>query len=269
MSRFERKIGHLGWAVDEQGRPASRHGGPMVIAHRGASDHAQENSLGAFELASRLGADMWELDVRNTVDGVPVVSHDDHLERVFGVDAHISELTLAQLQALQDVHVPTLEEVILLADYLQAGLYIEIKGEGANLPSLRLLQEKCFGFAALGSFHPHQVRELAERDCPYPLSILVGLEHDPFELARLAQADMIHLCWERASDRPDGLVDQALMARARSEGLPIILWHEERPDVIDAIMRKDVVGVCSNRPELLASCRASAARLSGQEGSEA
>ena len=260
---FFRKIQALGWALDADGKPASRFGGPMIIAHRGASDHAQENTLPAFELATRFGADMWELDVRNTADGIPVISHDDNLERVFGVDATISSLTLDQLQALENVHVPTLEEAIILADHLDTGLYIEIKGEGASLTSLKLLQEKFFGFAALGSFIPDYLADLAECDCPYPLSVLVGPDHDPFELANAAYADAIHLCWERASDRPDQLLNDALVERARAEDLPIILWHEERPEVIRKIMQKDVIGVCSNRPELLVPYASSSARPSG------
>nr|WP_321456594.1 glycerophosphodiester phosphodiesterase [uncultured Cohaesibacter sp.] len=265
---FKKKIERLGWPLDQHGNPASRHGGPMIIAHRGASDHAQENSLDAFELASRLGADMWELDVHNTADGIPVINHDDHLERVFDVDARISELTLAQLESLENVHVPTLEEVILLADHLETGLYIEIKGQGSNLTTLKLLQEKHFGFAALGSFIPDYVTELAEQNCPYPLSSLIANGYDPFEVAKVARADIIHLCWERASDRPDTLLTPSLMSRAEEEALPIVLWHEERPVVIREIMQKNVIGVCSNRPELLASCSASTAKLAGQEGPE-
>ena len=49
----------------------------LVIAHRGASAYASENTLRAFELAVRQGADMCELDVQRTADGVLVVFHDD------------------------------------------------------------------------------------------------------------------------------------------------------------------------------------------------
>jgi glycerophosphoryl diester phosphodiesterase len=58
---------------------------PLAIGHRGASGHATENTLTAFAKASDLGAEMWELDTQLTKDGVCVVSHDDHLQRVFAV----------------------------------------------------------------------------------------------------------------------------------------------------------------------------------------
>ena len=184
--------------------------------------------------------------------------------RVFGVDASIEDLSLAQLQALDNVDVPTLEEAVDLAAYLGAGLYIEIKGDGANQSTLALLQHKRFNFATLGSFQPDHLSELAALGCPYPLAILVGPNHDPFAIAEAARADVMHLCWERASDRPDRLLDNELMDRARMTGLPIVLWHEERPDVILEVMKADVIGVCSNRPELLVPYAGSPARPSDQ-----
>ncbi|WP_373236300.1 glycerophosphodiester phosphodiesterase [Cohaesibacter celericrescens] len=252
---FATKTSTLGW-------PDSRFGGPYIIGHRGASHHAIENSLSAFKLASELGADLWELDVRNTADGICVVSHDDDLSRVFGVDAKISELTLSALQALETALVPTLKQVIALAKQYNSGLYIEIKGDGAGLTAWQDLTEAGYSFAALGSFVPAQVSQLAAMGCPYPLTTLVRVGDDPFAQAKMAAADAVHLCWERASDRPDNLLTVTLMDKAREENLPIFLWHEERADVIKAIMAMDVAGVCSNRPELLVPYATSPARPS-------
>ena len=58
-----------------------------VIAHRGASAYAPENTLPAFELAARQGADMIELDVQRSADGVLVIFHDDTTERWDGARA--------------------------------------------------------------------------------------------------------------------------------------------------------------------------------------
>src|SRR5687767_10794848 len=68
-----------------------------VIAHRGASGYAPENTLPAFELAIVQGADALELDVRLTADGVPVVIHDPTLERTIGRPARVGDLTADQL----------------------------------------------------------------------------------------------------------------------------------------------------------------------------
>src|SRR5881296_638063 len=68
-----------------------------VIAHRGASGSAPENTLATFELAVRQGADAFELDVRLTADGVPVVLHDPTLERTTDHRGPLAALRVADL----------------------------------------------------------------------------------------------------------------------------------------------------------------------------
>src|SRR5204862_7422311 len=69
-----------------------------VIAHRGASGVAPENTLPAFELALRQGADALELDVRLTRDGAAVVIHDATLERTTDLAGPVLAHTLAELR---------------------------------------------------------------------------------------------------------------------------------------------------------------------------
>ncbi|MDP1732662.1 MAG: glycerophosphodiester phosphodiesterase [Devosia sp.] len=233
------------------GWPADRGNLPLCIGHRGASGHATENTLQAFALASRMGAEMWELDTQLTRDGVCVVSHDDHLERVFGVDRRISEMSAAELAALPGVEVPTFAEVAALARTLNAGLYIELKAPGTGQICWRELMLHDQRFACLGSFDTAQVRELRDSGCDYPLSVLVRVGHDPHALGDSAGADILHLCWERAGERPQDLVTEALLARAFRAGREIVLWHEERPQIIVDIVKLPVLGVCTDLPETL------------------
>jgi glycerophosphoryl diester phosphodiesterase len=95
---------------------------PIVIAHRGASAHAPENTLAAFELALRQGADAVELDVKLSRDQQPVVIHDQTVDRTTDGKGRVSDLTLAELRRLdagshfdvayQGEPIPTLEEVL-------------------------------------------------------------------------------------------------------------------------------------------------------------
>jgi len=103
---------------------------PAVVAHRGASADAPENTLEAFSLALDMGADILELDVHATSDGVPVVIHDDMIERTSDGAGRVAALTLAELRRYdfgyafspdggashpyrgQGVRIPTLEEVL-------------------------------------------------------------------------------------------------------------------------------------------------------------
>jgi glycerophosphoryl diester phosphodiesterase len=81
---------------------------PLVIAHRGASAVAHENSLAALESAIAGGADLVEVDVRLSADGVPVAAHDPDLTRLAGTNVQVSVLTASEL-ALHGIE--TLETV--------------------------------------------------------------------------------------------------------------------------------------------------------------
>lgn len=84
---------------------------PLVIAHRGETDHALENSLEAFKAAVDEGAGAVELDIHLTSDNKLVVIHDDTLDRTYGVPGNVSKMTSEQLRALG---VPMLDEVLQL-----------------------------------------------------------------------------------------------------------------------------------------------------------
>jgi len=227
---------------------------PIAIAHRGASDHAPENTLAAFRVAADLAAEMWELDIRLSRDGVCVVSHDDDLARVTGESLRISTASWEQISALplpDAQHVPRLEEVIDLARQTGCGLYIEIKSDGAGPLAWRLLREAGFRFAALGSFNVAWVGELRDAGCTYPLSVLVPAEVDPFAYMRGVAVEIVHLCWRNASASPQDLLTDELMRKLADHGHQVVLWDEDRVAVLDGLEGKPVMGICSNRPEML------------------
>lgn len=113
---------------------------PAIIAHRGASAYAPENTLAAFELAVRQKADAIELDAKLTLDNHVVVFHDQTLERTTGVHGRVIGSKLADLRRLDagshfDVAywgetIPTLDEVFELV-----GRYILINVELTNYAS--------------------------------------------------------------------------------------------------------------------------------------
>ncbi|WP_064685258.1 glycerophosphodiester phosphodiesterase [Rhizobium bangladeshense] len=236
---------------ERYGWPAAKGQIPFCIGHRGASGHERENTLAAFRRATELGAEMWELDTQLTGDGVVVVSHDDHLERVFGIDRRISDMTAAELAALDGVDVPRFSEVAALARETGTGLYVELKASGTGLRCWRHLAEMNQRFACLGSFDTEQVRELRDAGCDFPLSVLIRVGHDPHALGDEAGADILHLCWERAVERPQDLINDALMQRAFEAGREIVLWHEERPAILDDIIKLPVLGICTDLPDLM------------------
>ncbi|MBI3536498.1 MAG: hypothetical protein HY070_02885, partial [Chloroflexi bacterium] len=95
---------------------------PLIIAHRGASAEAPENTLAAFTRAFELGADGIELDVTLTKDNIPVVIHDDTVNRTTNARGVVSEMLLAEIKQLdagswkdakyRGEKIPTLEETL-------------------------------------------------------------------------------------------------------------------------------------------------------------
>ena len=110
---------------------------PQVIAHRGSSGEAPENTLASLHLAGQQGAKWVEIDVILRADGVPVIFHDDYLSRTTNGDGLIHKTLLSDLKKL-DVgswkdpkfhaeRIPTLLEAIEVISQYGMGLNLEIK----------------------------------------------------------------------------------------------------------------------------------------------
>src|SRR2546430_906948 len=118
------------------GPQISRQSSPAVVAHRGASATYPENTLEAFEGAVAAGADVVELDVRLTADGVPVILHDLDVGNRTEGSGFVHTLTLAQVKRLDAsggrrprAEIPTLGEALEVLSG-RVGVNVEIK----NLP---------------------------------------------------------------------------------------------------------------------------------------
>jgi len=130
-------------AAEDGGRAVS------IIAHRGASAYAPENTLAAFRLADELGADWFELDCRFSSDDEVVVMHDDSVERTTDGEGHVRALTLAELKALDagswkgpefaGERIPTLAEALDCAKDA-IGVYIEVKGSADHALRARIIE---------------------------------------------------------------------------------------------------------------------------------
>lgn len=130
----------------------------QVIAHRGASAYAPENTLASFRKAAEMGADYFELDCRLSKDGEVIILHDADLERVTGVKSTAADLTLAEIQALdagswfspefKGEKIPTLREALAVATP-SCGVYVEIKAEAGDSETSALLLKYCADQATL------------------------------------------------------------------------------------------------------------------------
>src|SRR5919206_711274 len=163
---------------------------PLVIAHRGASAYAPENTMPAFELAVRQGADMLELDVLRSADGVLAVFHDDTTERWDGQRRLAAACSLAELQALDigGERVPTLAEVCAFARERNIRLNVELKGAGFGADVARMLHaERIEELVLISSFVEAALHEFAAASPHIPRAYLMG--NDSYRLdIRLREA---------------------------------------------------------------------------------
>lgn len=152
---------------------------PVVIAHRGASAHAPENTLSAFKLAIDQGADVIEFDVQLSSDKSVVVYHDHSLERTTDGAGYVKDKNLDYLKSLNagkaygsaydDEKIPTLDEVFQLVGK-ESFYNIELKNSLTpfdDLPSLVLQQIKNHNFldrVLISSFNPIALFKLIKQN---------------------------------------------------------------------------------------------------------
>lgn len=123
---------------------------PFIFAHRGASAHAPENTLAAFELAIQQNADGIELDVKLTADGQVVVIHDATVDRTTGARGRVKDLPLTDLRSLdagsffapnfKAEKIPTLEDVF---EAVGRRTLINVELTNYNTPRDHLVESVC------------------------------------------------------------------------------------------------------------------------------
>ncbi len=227
-----------------------------IVAHRGASHYAPDNTLTAFRLAKDMGAEMIETDIRRSADGKIVVYHDSYVKIPGGCDVHIDHATLDDLLKIPlegGEHIPRFEDVVALCRELALGIYLEFKDTDDELTAqiidilrqMRML-DQCILF---GSRADHVVTvKLIDPTARTAFSYRQpGL--DPLLIAQATRADGLNLAWEDYPE-PHKLVTPKWLARVRGAGLRIMSWHEERASELEALIALGIDNICTNDPAL-------------------
>ena len=224
---------------------------PLIIGHRGASADAPENTLAAFALALEQNADGIEFDVQLCADGVPVIMHDDTVDRTCDGVGRVADLTLTELRMMtieQEHVIPTLDELFEMLG--RRTLYnVELKALGMNDGGLAAAVANCIEGHGVGdrvivsSFSPFVVRE-ARRHLVRSIPVAHLRER------RLTQ--LAHAFVRAEADHPDrALVDEAMMAWARRRGLRVNVWTVDDPAEARRLIDLGVHGLITNRPGAL------------------
>jgi glycerophosphoryl diester phosphodiesterase len=245
----------------------------LVIAHRGASADAPENTLPAFEAAMQRGADAFELDVRLTADGAPVVIHDDTLDRTTDRSGLVRAHTLAELRSVDagarftsdqgrthpyrggDVRIPTLGEVLWA--FPRMPMLLEIKEPEAQEAVRKvLLQEAAAGRCAVASEHQAALRLFDEPPFTRGAS---GAEISALYWAALLGRRPPAAGYRLLSvpERYRGLTvpTRRFVAAARGLGCPVHVWTVDRPAAARRLWHAGVAGIVTNAPRSILEAR--------------
>ena len=242
----------------------------LIIAHRGASSYAPENTIAAFDLALQMGASHLELDVHLTRDDHLVIIHDDTVDRTTNGTGPVADQTLTVLQTLDagawfgeafaGARIPTLADV--LARYQgRAHLHIELKGHTAHLPQRTVDLVRAHGMAQHVTFtsfqHPH-LRKMRAYAPELPIGWLVGEISD----AVIAQAHALgctQLC-PRAS-----LVTPEIVRRLHAERFRVRAWGVANEALMRQVVEAGADGMTVNFPDKLLAYMAGRVSPSGKE----
>ncbi len=232
---------------------------PLVIAHRGASGERPENTPSAYELALDQRADMIEIDLHLSLDGVIMIRHDASLARLGGsgeiCDHEAAELAKlnAAPGAAREERMPTLVDVLEgFGDRVAFNLEIKVGTaapyEGIEEIALSMVEGRgLIAKTLFSSFDDSVLGRMRKLSSAARLAVLIS-PRDPvrmLERAKTVAAEAIN-----PSVR---LVDARLVARAHGAGLKVYPYTEDDPARLTRLLEAGVDGVFTNHPGRLRS----------------
>jgi glycerophosphoryl diester phosphodiesterase len=234
---------------------------PLIIAHRGASGLSPENTLAAFRKAVEIGAPAIECDVHLTADGVPIVIHDDSVDRTTDGSGKVSAFTSAALRRLDagawygapfaGERVPLLRETLQLCAG-KARLFVELKkGGGQALASAALveLDQAAQTDLAVISFDPELVEIIAQRRPDLPVGFLLGSVQVTLHGADAAVQAARRIGASFISPQHNA-VDERIIAASHRADLPVSVWTVDDPGRMRQLADLGVDAITTNRPDL-------------------
>jgi len=230
---------------------------PYIVAHRGASMDAPENTMASIEEAIRQRADFVEYDVRLTKDKEAVLMHDATLSRTTDAPSgtRVTDLTLAEIRMLDagshfsaefaSEKVPTLEEAVKLAQG-RIDQFIELKVSDPHLEAevLRLFAEyDLYGEVRVLSFDADQLRRIKQADEDIETVYLVGLFFG--SITPIVEDEAIdHVAFEMNTLREN----PHWVERLKRNGKEVHVWTVNDRDLMREAVRLEVDGIITDLP---------------------
>jgi glycerophosphoryl diester phosphodiesterase len=234
----------------------------LVIAHRGFSGTAPENTRIAFKKALDLGVDMIELDVHLSKEGEVVVIHDDTLNRTTNGKGKVAEYTLKELKQLDagssssppysGETIPALKEVLQLVES-RVPLIIELKKGEMGLLTLIDLADRAFreveksgmlNQVLFASFEHSAIERIRERNPHVPVAFISGKDWNfPSEMTG---GNPIPILSCRAR-----VLNPSNISRAHKQGIKVFAWTLNTEEEMERFVKMGVDGIITDYPDRL------------------
>lgn len=240
------------------------HADVQIVAHRGASGYAPENSIAAFELSWALGADAIEADFRLTQDGEIVCIHDETTEKLATGKLNVERSSSEQLRSLRllnkhdskydDQKIPTLGEVLAIVP-VGKRIYIELKSDSKIvLPLIKCLQSSNLAVEQICiiSFDADVIRHLKSLEPKYETALLInfkksGLKLKPTIEEVLERAKAVGC--EGISVKAHPLLSIDFGGRVKAAGFNFHVWTVDVPTWAEEMHRRGADSITTNYPD--------------------
>jgi glycerophosphoryl diester phosphodiesterase len=238
-----------------------------IVAHRGFSARAPENTLASFDLGWKNQTDACELDVYLTADGKTAVIHDKDTKRTAGVSLDVSKSKQADLTALNagswkgkewaKEKIPTLEQALATMPKGRQRFFIEVKCGAEIVPELKRILEPMKDRAAQLAIIAFKRDAAAESKKAMPWIKVYRLASGKTKDKK--PTDLTQLIADTKADKLDGLDlgtsdfpwDAAMVKQIRDAGFALYVWTVNKPADAQRFAKLGVDGITTDDPVML------------------
>jgi len=236
--------------------------GLAVMAHRGGSLEAPENTIESFKYAIEIGSDIIETDIQLSSDGVPYIFHDDDLKRIPGIEKDFNDLLASEIDELNifgDFKIPTLEET--LKQFPDTKFQIDFKTDEVVDPAIEIINKfpHIKKNLCVASFSSQRLQKIKSKlsDVTYSMG--------PHEVLKLllksfgiyrgeVGGDCLQIPIYRYGIK---IVTKRFVDFCKRENIKISVWTINSIEEMDYLIGLDVDGIITDKPKALINLLAS------------
>lgn len=221
-----------------------------IIAHRGDTVNAVENTVEAIESAAKAGADYSEIDIQEAKDHQFVVFHDMTLRRLAGSSKRVADMTLQELQQTKitsgaySSHIASFDEIINAAKKNKIDLLVEVKLHGGESSDMverfitLLKKEKVADKYLVQSLNQPVIEKIEHADPSLETGIILALN-----IGNLPKTSADFIVLE------DFSINKRILTQAKQNNKKVFVWTVNKEKLMQMYLRKNIDGIITNYPK--------------------